>query len=82
MTVLFVLRLYNTRDTNELYDERMKQENDMQEQIQGLIKEYESRILALLNRKDDLKPTDPLYALIEIAVLNKQEFVYELRAIL
>jgi hypothetical protein len=56
--------------------------NEMQQQIQDLIKKYESDILALLNRKENLKPTDPLYALIEIAVLNKQEFVYELRAIL
>jgi hypothetical protein len=54
----------------------------MQQQIQELIKEYESRILALLNRKDDLKPTDPLYALIEIAVLKEQEFVFKLRGIL
>jgi hypothetical protein len=54
----------------------------MQEQIQELIREIEGDILTLLNRKNGLQPTDPLYALIEIAVLNKQEFVYKLRGVL
>jgi hypothetical protein len=55
---------------------------DKTQQLQELIREYESQILTLLNRKSDLEATDPLYALIEIAVLNKQEFVYKLRGVL
>lgn len=54
----------------------------MQQQIQELIRKYEQDILLLLDRKTDLKPTDPLYALIEIKVLEKQESINDLRGIL
>lgn len=53
-----------------------------QNELHQLIKKYEGEILTLLNTKEGLEATDPLYALIEIAVLNKQDFVFELRGIL
>lgn len=54
----------------------------MQQQIQELIRKYEQDILLLLDRKTGLAPTDPLYALIEIKVLEKQESINDLRGIL
>lgn len=54
----------------------------IQEQIQQLIQKQEQEIEKLLETKRNTEPTDELYAICEIVVLQKQKFVAELRALL
>ncbi|KYD19390.1 hypothetical protein B4109_3259 [Geobacillus stearothermophilus] len=53
-----------------------------QEQIQQLIREQEQEIEKLLETKRNTEPTDELYAICEMVVLQKQKFIAELRALL
>ncbi|SFA54818.1 hypothetical protein SAMN05192569_105526 [Parageobacillus thermantarcticus] len=54
----------------------------MQEQIQQLIRNQEQEIERLLETKRNTEPTDELYAICEIVVLQKQKFITKLRELL
>lgn len=54
----------------------------MQQQLQELIKKYEGEVKLLLSRKNELEVTDPLYAICELSVLQKQNTIADLRGIL
>jgi hypothetical protein len=54
----------------------------MQEQIQQLIRKQEQEIEKLLETKRNTKPDDVLYAICEMVVLQKQKFIAELRSLL
>lgn len=54
----------------------------MQEKIQHMIREQEQQIEKLLETKRSTNPSDVLYAICEVVILQKQTFIKELRALL
>lgn len=54
----------------------------MQEQIQQLIRKQEQEIDKLLERKLSVNADDIIYTICEVVILQKQRFIEELRALL